>query len=133
MLQITEYNICLKFGPKIARAFNCHWQGMGVRMRAKTVIRHPICKLELWTKIFQQTWSQELNSDEIDLILALAVYLPVWHPQCKITSFTVLVSCIDGFAVHSCPLLNLPVCRGKLRNLRADCSTVWLYCVTITW
>ena len=25
------------------------------------------------------------------------------------------------------------VCRGKLRNLRADCSTVGLYFVTITW
>jgi len=25
------------------------------------------------------------------------------------------------------------VCTGRLRNLRADCSTVVLYCVTITW
>ena len=27
----------------------------------------------------------------------------------------------------------LPVCRGKLRNLRADCSTAGFYCVTRTW
>jgi len=27
----------------------------------------------------------------------------------------------------------LPVCRGKLRRLLADCSTVGLYYVTITW
>jgi len=25
------------------------------------------------------------------------------------------------------------ICRGKLEILRADCSTVQLYCVTITW
>jgi len=24
-------------------------------------------------------------------------------------------------------------CRGELRKSRADCSTVGLYCVTITW
>jgi len=24
-------------------------------------------------------------------------------------------------------------CRGRLRNLRADCSIVGLYCVTIIW
>jgi len=24
-------------------------------------------------------------------------------------------------------------CRGRLRSLRGDCSTVGLYCVTITW
>jgi len=24
-------------------------------------------------------------------------------------------------------------CKGRLRSLRADCSTVSLYCVTITW
>jgi len=29
--------------------------------------------------------------------------------------------------------LVLPVCRDKLRNLRADCSTVEVSCVTITW
>jgi len=27
----------------------------------------------------------------------------------------------------------LPVCKGKLRNLRADCSTFGLYCVTLSW
>jgi len=24
-------------------------------------------------------------------------------------------------------------CRGRLQNLRADCSTIGLYCVTIAW
>ena len=55
MLQITEYNISLKFqigSSKKARAFNYHWKGMGVRMREKTVIRHPFCKLGLRTKNF---------------------------------------------------------------------------------
>jgi len=33
-------------------------------------------------------------------------------------------------AVHSCPLL---ACRGRLRNSGANCSTIDLCCVTITW
>jgi len=36
----------------------------------------------------------------------MTVYLPVWH-QCTRVRFTVLVSCNDEIAVHSCPLLRL--------------------------
>ena len=45
--------------------------------------------------------------------------------------FTVLVSCSDELAVHSCPLFS---CIGRLlRNWQAGCFFVDLYCVTITW
>jgi len=48
----------------------------------------------------------------------MSVYLPVWNSSCTKASFTVLVSCNDEIAVHSCPLL---ACPHKLRNLRAAC------------
>jgi len=70
----------------------------------------------------------------IDLILALTVYLPAWHPQCIRTRFTVLLLCSDELAVHSCPLPCLSAgasCETCVQN--ADCSIVWLYCVTMTW
>jgi len=38
-----------------------------------------------------------------------------------------------GYGPGGNSVLNLPGCRDKLRNLRADCSTVLLHCVTITW
>ena len=41
------------------------------------------------------------------LTVAMTVYLPVWHWHCTRARFTVLVSCSDEFAVHSCPLLCL--------------------------
>jgi len=37
----------------------------------------------------------------------MAVYLPVRHPHCTRARFTILVSCSDELAVHSCPLLSL--------------------------
>jgi len=45
----------------------------------------------------------------------LTVYLPVWHPQCTRTRFTVLVLCSDEFAVNSYPLLCL--------SAEASCET----------
>jgi len=39
----------------------------------------------------------------------------------------------DELAVHSCWLPRSFACRCRLRNLRADCSAIGLYCVTITW
>jgi len=57
----------------------------------------------------------------------MTVYLPVWYSHCTRSGFTVLVSYSGERAGRSF------VCRGRLRNLRADCSTVGLYCVTITW
>jgi len=58
----------------------------------------------------------------IDLFLAMTVYLLLRHSHCT-ARFTVLVSCSDELAVHSCPEA----------NLRADFSTSGLYCATITW
>ena len=43
----------------------------------------------------------------LDLILAITLYLPVWHSHCTKASFTVLVWCSDELAVHSRPLLRL--------------------------
>jgi len=65
-----------------------------------------------------------------DLILAMTVYLPVWHSHCTSVRFTVLVSCSDEFAVHSCSLFCL---ERQVRKLWTDCSTVGVYCVTIPW
>jgi len=55
-----------------------------------------------------------------DVILAIAVCLLVWHSHFTRARFIVLVPCSDELAVHSCTLF---ACRGKLRNLRACCST----------
>ena len=57
-------------------------------------------------------------------------FLPVWNPHCTRLSCTVIVSCSDELAVHSCPSF---VCRGGFRKSRADFSAADLYCVTITW
>jgi len=64
------------------------------------------------------------------LILAMTVFLLVWNPPCTRVRFTVVVSCSDELAVHHVPSI---ACRSGLRKSRADCSTVGLYCVTITW
>ena len=58
----------------------------------------------------------------IHWIVAMTVYLPVWHWHCTKSRFTVLVSCNDEIAVHSCPLL----CEQRviLGNVGTDCS-IW--------
>jgi len=38
----------------------------------------------------------------------LTVYAPVRHSHCSRATFTMLVSCSDELAVHSCPLFFLP-------------------------
>jgi len=43
----------------------------------------------------------------IGLILAMTVYLPVLHSHCTRAVFTVLMSCSDELAIHSCLLLCL--------------------------
>ena len=63
----------------------------------------------------------------IDLSISMTVYLPLWRSICTWGRFAVLVSRSGEFA--GCAF----VCRGRLRNLRADCSTVGLYGGTITW
>jgi len=37
----------------------------------------------------------------------MAVYLPVWNSHCTRVRFTVIVSCSDELAVHTCPFLSL--------------------------
>jgi len=66
----------------------------------------------------------------IDIFLVMTVSLPIWNSHCTRVRFTVLVSCSDELAVHYVPSF---ACRGGLRKSRADCSTVALYCVTVTW
>jgi len=55
-----------------------------------------------WIKLKSVSWFQL-----IDLILAMTVFLPVWNLHCTRVRFTVVVSCNDELAVHSCPLLCL--------------------------
>jgi len=62
----------------------------------------------------------------------MTVHFPVWYSHCTRARFTVLASCSDELTVRSCPLICLPR-QCKLRNLRADCCTLGLYCITITW
>ena len=57
----------------------------------------------------------------IGVILALTVYLPVWHSHCTRARFTILASCNDEFAFQSCPLFFY---RGRLRNWQANCFIV---------
>jgi len=86
--------------------------------------------LEIGTKI--QNFIENLTSTAqfrlIGWLIALIiVYLPVWHSHCARPRFTVVVSYSGELAGRSF------VCRGRLRSLRADCSTVDRYCVTIAW
>jgi len=37
----------------------------------------------------------------------MTVFLPVWNSHCTRVRFTVIVSCSDELAIHSCPLLCL--------------------------
>jgi len=60
----------------------------------------------------------------------MTVYFPVWHPHRISARFTVMVSCSDELAVHSCPLLCL---QRQFAEVASGCSTVGLLCVTITW
>jgi len=55
------------------------------------------------------------------LILAMTVFLAVWHSYCATVRFTVLVSSSDYVRSFAC--------KGRIRNLGADCSTIGLYFV----
>jgi len=60
----------------------------------------------------------------IDFILAITLYLFIWHSHCTRASFTVLVWCSDELAVHSCPLVRLRTHVGKL-------ASAWFYCCSL--
>jgi len=72
-----------------------------------------------------------------DLILAMTIYLPVWHSHCTRFRFTVLVSCSDDMSLKvthvrslewrgRLPYGRLPVEAGCVRE---DCSTVGLWSI----
>jgi len=48
----------------------------------------------------------------------MTVLLGVWHPHCTKARFTVRVSCSDYVRSFAC--------KGRIRNLGADCSTIGL-------
>jgi len=67
----------------------------------------PPWKLGLWTNSFWKKLKSASSLRFFYLILAMTVFLPVWNSHCTRVRFTVIVSCSDEFAVHSCPLLCL--------------------------
>ena len=77
---------------------------MGVRMEETG-----ICSPGHWSK--NQKFLENLRLAAqfrlIHLIVAMTVYMPVWHWHCTRPRFTVLVSCNDEIAVGTCPLLCL--------------------------
>ena len=84
-------------------------------------------EIETENENFLEKMKSAAQFQSVDLILPVAVYLPVWHSHCTQARFTVLVLCTDELAVHSCPLLclrkqvvkfasGLFYCRSLLRN-----------------
>jgi len=73
---------------------------------------------------FLENLTLAAKSGSIHLIVAMTVYSICRYDtdtaHCARVRFTVLASCNDAIAVHSCPLLYLQ--RGRLPNLGADCS-----------
>ena len=94
---------------------------MGVR-RARGQNGHlpPAWKLGLWNKYF---WKKLKSASFrlIDLILAMTVFLPVWNSHCTRVRFTIIVSCSDELAVHSCPLLCLQRRVAKVASGLLNC------------
>ena len=128
MLQIK-----FEIGPsKITRDFNYDWKGMGVHNKAAKWSFAPL--LEIGTK--NQNFVANLKSG--------AQFRLNWFNSCIDSVFVGMTLTMHKNQVY-CPgvvqwwvcssLISaaLAVCRGKLRNLHTDCSTVWLYCITITW
>jgi len=56
-----------------------------------------------------------------DLILAITLYLPIWHSHCTRASFAVLVWCSNALAVHSGPLLRLQTHVAQLASALVSC------------
>ena len=66
----------------------------------------------------------------LHFIVAMTVYLPAWHRHCTRAWFTVLPWCQTVMRLQFAHVQSF-VCRGRLRILLVNCSTVGLYCVTI--
>jgi len=68
----------------------------------------------------------------LHLIVAMTVYLPVYHTDNHTAQESgSLFWCHAMMRLQFARALSF-ACRGRLRTLLADCSTVRLYCVTIT-
>ena len=90
----------------------------------------PLWKLGLWTKHFWKNLKSASNSD-------LLIWFLQWQFFCGYETHTAQESGsqLSCHAVMSLQFTHVPsfACGGGLRKWRADCSTVGLYCVTITW
>jgi len=103
-------------------------QSMGVPRGGKTGISPPL-EIETKNKNFQESWNQQLNSDQLIKFLQWQfMYQNDTHIARK-----------PGSLFWYYALMSLQItpvrsyaCRGRWSNLRAVCS-VCLYCVIITW
>jgi len=82
----------------------------------------PSLEIETNNQNFLENLASAAQFRLIDLILAMAVYLPVWHSRCTKARFSVLVSCDDELVVHSCPLLCL---QGQVAKLASGLFYSW--------
>ena len=110
---------------KITRGFNYDWKGMDVRNKGVKWSFAPL--LEIRTK----------NQKFLANLKPGAQFRLNWFNSCIDSLFAGMTPTVNKNQVH-CPgvvqwwvcisLMSaaLPVCRSKLRNLRADCSTVGL-------
>ena len=116
---------CFVARPRSMSRANSHQFRLGAFCAANTAYRWasagvgqnghlPPWKLGVRTKNLQKTWSQQVNSDLIDLILAMTVHLPVWHSHCTRARFTVLVLCDSELAFAH---VRLFTCRGGCERI----------------
>ena len=102
---------------------------MGVRIAGG---KRAFAPLAIGTKkqIFLENLNSEAHFRWIDLILALTVYLPVWHSLHKSQDHYSCNACCDELEVHSSPLFFL---QSQVAKLASGFFIVGLYCVTLTW
>jgi len=114
---------------KKARTFNYDWKGIGVRKGAND---QTPSLLEIGTK------NQKLLANlKWEAYITLISFLH-WQFICRYDNHSAqepgsLTWCCAVMRLQFTNSAALPICRGKLGNGRADCSTVGLYCATITW
>jgi len=85
----------------------------GVRRVVKCLFPPGICEEPT---ISQKNWRRHLKLRLTDLILAKTVFLSVWDLHCTRVRLTVIVSCSDELAVHSCLFLCLQSWLGKVAS-----------------
>ena len=90
----------------------------------------PPLEIETKKQKFVENLKSAVQLRLVRLILAMTVWLPIWHSHCTRLRFAIPVTCSDALALH---LIRFFACRGRLRNWGANCSTICLCCVTVTW